>query len=287
MIEIEPASSTPIHFPFLLIFPANRYLRSQLRISIQSRRCRNLSFSAIQTDRRLASMAAAAISHLRRGAQRHALLCLARRRFASSAMSAAASPLSAAALRRFSSPTSADAPALLVSAARRLLSTTTDSGTSPSGDQYKPPPFDPFRAATLSPSAPAPPLESPPLEDPPSTPPPPEEAPASEAAHQQATLACQEVELEGLKAGVEAVRSREESPEEKEAWWLLSRAIVNYCGSPVGTVAANDPSSSQMLNYDQVFIRDFVPSAIAFLLKGENEIVKNFLLHTLQLQVSS
>jgi hypothetical protein len=42
-----------------------------------------------------------------------------------------------------------------------------------------------------------------------------------------------------------------------------------------------------MLNYDQVFIRDFVPSAIAFLLKGESDIVKNFLLHTLQLQVSS
>lgn len=106
------------------------------------------------------------------------------------------------------------------------------------------------------------------------------------AAHEQATLACQELELEGLKAGVEAVKSREESPEEKEAWWLLSRAVVNYCGSAVGTVAANDPSTSQMLNYDQVFIRDFVPSAIAFLLKGESDIVKNFLLHTLQLQVS-
>jgi GH15 family glucan-1,4-alpha-glucosidase len=82
------------------------------------------------------------------------------------------------------------------------------------------------------------------------------------------------------------MKSREESPEEKEAWWLLGRAVVNYCGSALGTLAANDPSTSQMLNYDQVFIRDFVPSAIAFLLKGESEIVKNFLLHTLQLQVS-
>nr|CAB3501005.1 unnamed protein product [Digitaria exilis] len=206
-------------------------------------------------------MAATAISHLRRGAQRHALLCLSlsRRRFSATA----ASPIAAA--------------------ARRLLSTTADTGTSSSGEQYKPPPFDPFRAATLSPSAP--PLESPPIGDePPSSPPPPEEAVASEAAHEQATLACQEVELEGLKAGVEAVKSREESPEEKEAWWLLGRAVVNYCGSAVGTVAANDPSTSQMLNYDQVFIRDFVPSAIAFLLKGESDIVKNFLLHTLQLQ---
>nr|CAB3496113.1 unnamed protein product [Digitaria exilis] len=206
-------------------------------------------------------MAAAAISHLRRGAQRHALLCLSlsRRRFSATA----ASPIAAA--------------------ARRLLSTTVDTGTSSSGEQYKPAPFDPFRAATLSPSAP--PLESPPIGDePPSSPPPPEEAVASEAAHEQATLACQEVELEGLKAGVEAVKSREESPEEKEAWWLLGRAVVNYCGSAVGTVAANDPSTSQMLNYDQVFIRDFVPSAIAFLLKGESDIVKDFLLHTLQLQ---
>jgi hypothetical protein len=72
---------------------------------------------------------------------------------------------------------------------------------------------------------------------------------------------------------------------EKEAWKLLRGAIVTYCGNPVGTVAANDPSDKQPLNYDQVFIRDFVPSALAFLLNGEGEIVKNFLLHTLQLQV--
>ncbi|KAF3453930.1 hypothetical protein FNV43_RR04371 [Rhamnella rubrinervis] len=54
--------------------------------------------------------------------------------------------------------------------------------------------------------------------------------------------------------------------------------------NPVGTMAANDPNDKQPLNYDQVFIRDFVPSALAFLLKGEGEIVRNFLLHTLQLQ---
>lgn len=34
----------------------------------------------------------------------------------------------------------------------------------------------------------------------------------------------------------------------------------------------------------QVFVRDFVPSALAFLMVGEHEIVKNFLLKTLQLQ---
>ncbi|KAF6156609.1 hypothetical protein GIB67_014588 [Kingdonia uniflora] len=72
---------------------------------------------------------------------------------------------------------------------------------------------------------------------------------------------------------------------EEEAWRLLRDSVVSYCGSPVGTVAAaSNPLDKQPLNYDQVFIRDFVPSALAFLLKGEGEIVRNFLLHTLQLQ---
>jgi len=77
----------------------------------------------------------------------------------------------------------------------------------------------------------------------------------------------------------------EESHAEKQAWKLLNDAVVTYCGNPVGTVAANDPGDKLPLNYDQVFIRDFVPSALAFLLKGDSEIVKYFLLHTLQLQV--
>ncbi|KAL1185907.1 hypothetical protein V6Z11_A01G142500 [Gossypium hirsutum] len=71
---------------------------------------------------------------------------------------------------------------------------------------------------------------------------------------------------------------------EDEAWKLLRASMVYYCGSPVGTIAANDPTSSNVLNYDQVFIRDFIPSGIAFLLKGEYDIVRNFILHTLQLQ---
>lgn len=79
---------------------------------------------------------------------------------------------------------------------------------------------------------------------------------------------------------------REETETETEAWRLLKRAVVSYCGDPVGTVAAEDPECTEMLNYDQVFIRDFVPSALAFLMRGETDIVRNFLLHTLQLQVS-
>lgn len=71
---------------------------------------------------------------------------------------------------------------------------------------------------------------------------------------------------------------------EDEAWELLRESIVYYCGNPIGTIAAKDPSSSNVLNYDQVFIRDFIPSGIAFLLKGEYDLVRNFILHTLQLQ---
>jgi hypothetical protein len=80
-------------------------------------------------------------------------------------------------------------------------------------------------------------------------------------------------------------RRRNLSSVEDEAWDLLRESVVNYCGSPVGTIAANDPNDSNPANYDQVFIRDFIPSGIAFLLKGEYEIVRNFILHTLQLQV--
>ncbi|PSR85201.1 Alkaline/neutral invertase [Actinidia chinensis var. chinensis] len=90
--------------------------------------------------------------------------------------------------------------------------------------------------------------------------------------------------LKGLNGTKNLIHEREVSAIEEEAWKLLRGAVVNYCGNPVGTVAASDPADEQPLNYDQVFIRDFVPSALAFLLNGEGEIVKNFLLHTLQLQ---
>ncbi|XP_058219537.1 alkaline/neutral invertase E, chloroplastic isoform X2 [Rhododendron vialii] len=69
-----------------------------------------------------------------------------------------------------------------------------------------------------------------------------------------------------------------------EAWNLLRESLVYYCGNPIGTIAANDPTDTSILNYDQVFIRDFIPSGIAFLLKGEYDIVRNFILYTLQLQ---
>lgn len=68
-----------------------------------------------------------------------------------------------------------------------------------------------------------------------------------------------------------------------EAWQLLQKSIIYYGDRPIGTVAACDPSV-EALNYDQCFVRDFVSSALFFLIKGESEIVRNFLIETLALQ---
>nr|CAB3489298.1 unnamed protein product [Digitaria exilis] len=71
-----------------------------------------------------------------------------------------------------------------------------------------------------------------------------------------------------------------------EAWEALRKSVVYFRGQPVGTIAAVDHASEEVLNYDQVFVRDFVPSALAFLMNNETDIVKNFLLKTLHLQSS-
>jgi hypothetical protein len=70
---------------------------------------------------------------------------------------------------------------------------------------------------------------------------------------------------------------------EKQAWELLEKSIIYYQGRPVGTVAACDASKAA-LNYDHCFIRDFVSSALLFLIKGRYDIVRNFLSETLKLQ---
>nr|GMD53095.1 probable alkaline/neutral invertase D [Ipomoea batatas]GMD57789.1 probable alkaline/neutral invertase D [Ipomoea batatas]GMD86209.1 probable alkaline/neutral invertase D [Ipomoea batatas] len=69
-----------------------------------------------------------------------------------------------------------------------------------------------------------------------------------------------------------------------EAWDALRRTLVHFRGHPVGKIAANDHAGEEVINYDQVFVRDFVPSAPAFLMNGETDILKNFLLKTLLLQ---
>ncbi|XP_012073799.1 probable alkaline/neutral invertase B [Jatropha curcas] len=75
----------------------------------------------------------------------------------------------------------------------------------------------------------------------------------------------------------------ESHPVGAEAWESLRRSLVYYRRQPVGTIAALDHSVEE-LNYDQVFVRDFVPSALAFLMNGEHEVVKNFILKTIHLQ---
>ncbi|KAK8951300.1 Alkaline/neutral invertase CINV2 [Platanthera zijinensis] len=79
-------------------------------------------------------------------------------------------------------------------------------------------------------------------------------------------------------------RASDPHPMVVDAWDSLRRSLVFFRGLPVGTIAAADHQSEQVLNYDQVFVRDFVPSALAFLMNGEPDIVKNFLLKTVQLQ---
>lgn len=66
-------------------------------------------------------------------------------------------------------------------------------------------------------------------------------------------------------------------------WKALEQSILSYQGVAVGTLAARDPVA-KALNYDQCFTRDFAISAIAFLLKGRPEIVRQFLKTTLALQ---
>lgn len=68
-----------------------------------------------------------------------------------------------------------------------------------------------------------------------------------------------------------------------EAWKALEKSVIYYNGQPVGTVAACDPDVEE-LNYNQCFVRDFVSSALIYLMNGETEIVRNFLVETLALQ---
>ena len=70
---------------------------------------------------------------------------------------------------------------------------------------------------------------------------------------------------------------------EQQANRLLEESIIYYNQKPVGAVAATD-SEREALNYDQCFIRDFIPAALVFLIQGKTEIVYNFLIETVGLQ---
>lgn len=62
----------------------------------------------------------------------------------------------------------------------------------------------------------------------------------------------------------------------KSAYKLLQSSILQYQGKPVGTAAAVN-TAYEAANYEECFVRDFVPSALVFLMDDEPEIVKNFL----------
>ncbi|BAS55222.1 MULTISPECIES: glycoside hydrolase 100 family protein [Leptolyngbya] len=70
---------------------------------------------------------------------------------------------------------------------------------------------------------------------------------------------------------------------EAQAWELLEKSILTYQGREIGTIAAKDPEVVA-LNYDQCFVRDFISSALLFLMRGRTEIVRYFLEETLKLQ---
>ncbi len=57
---------------------------------------------------------------------------------------------------------------------------------------------------------------------------------------------------------------------------LLGQSILYFEGRPIGTAAACDPHPAAA-NYNECFVRDFVPAALVFLMRGEYEIVRNFL----------
>ena len=64
---------------------------------------------------------------------------------------------------------------------------------------------------------------------------------------------------------------------------LLNDSIIHFRGEPVGTAAACDPNPVAA-NYTECFVRDFVPSALVFLMRGQPAIVRNFLTTVMQLR---
>jgi hypothetical protein len=67
------------------------------------------------------------------------------------------------------------------------------------------------------------------------------------------------------------------------AYDILNRSIIEFEGEPVGTSAAVDPDPAAV-HYHECFIRDFVPSALVFLLDGRTDIVRNFLRAVMKLR---
>ena len=70
----------------------------------------------------------------------------------------------------------------------------------------------------------------------------------------------------------------------KAAYKILEQSIMYYEGKPIGTIAALSSDNLAAANYEECFVRDFVPSALVFLADGRTDIVRNFLKTVLALR---
>ena len=66
------------------------------------------------------------------------------------------------------------------------------------------------------------------------------------------------------------------------AYRLLNASLMHYQGRPVGTAAAVGDDGLAAVNYRECFVRDFVASGLVFLADGKVDIVRNFLLASLE-----
>jgi hypothetical protein len=67
----------------------------------------------------------------------------------------------------------------------------------------------------------------------------------------------------------------------ESAYVLLNESVLRFGDRAVGTVASLDAHAISE-NYQECFVRDFVPAALVFLADGNIQIVRNFLRHVLQ-----
>lgn len=68
---------------------------------------------------------------------------------------------------------------------------------------------------------------------------------------------------------------------------LYEASVIRYRDKAVGTRAACDAADDNTKNYHDCFVRDLVPSALYALAKGDDALVRNFLLTVTALPASS
>lgn len=78
--------------------------------------------------------------------------------------------------------------------------------------------------------------------------------------------------LQNSALNTQLSRPLDPRPMISEAWKTLRLSLVNFHGVPVGIIAALD-SSDEKLNFDQVFVGDLVPSALAFLRMSKKQVM--------------